>query len=158
MMTGTEAKAGALDVLRGAYLREVEQLAEELRPRLESGELHGFRDEEDLSPGGATEKLEALCAQRFVLEPGRIGIEESSAFVRCIGAEPEGAAEFREACRQAYFVRLVSPSEDVVTADAQPVAGQAVEAIVADVLRVAEARGWYKPHDDCPVLPAWGQP
>lgn len=46
-MDWTEAKATALDLLRNAYNREIERLAEELRPRFESGELHATNYEED---------------------------------------------------------------------------------------------------------------
>lgn len=57
--------AGAVEALvenfRPLYRAELEQLAEKLRPRFESGELHGYRIDRDYEP----EHLDARGAEQI---------------------------------------------------------------------------------------------
>jgi hypothetical protein len=118
-MTWMEAKAAALDMLRNAYNREIERIAEELRPRLESRELRGFTDED-------CEHEDGWRAPREVLE-------------REVGGR---IARTRE---EALLVLAVSRSPHTPGMKTE---GAAAETASVDVLRVAFARGWYRPEPD----------
>ncbi len=149
--------AAVLEQLRAAYMAEVQRFAETLRPRFESGELRGYTDDDGVRdmrerPGkprpGAWRaplfRLEDLCEQHFGLDVDA----------------PETDAAAQEVFRRAYLIRSVSPSDALLTEDAQPIAGQATIAVAGDVLAIARARGWYEPTvDEDPSLEktAWAQ-
>lgn len=125
-MDWTEAKAAALDMLRNAYNREIERIAEELRPRLESRELRGYLDEDFEG------EKKGRRAPREVLERevgGRIARNEEEAHL-------------------ALAVSRADHTTGLTTA------GAAAEAASVDVLRVAFARGWYRPEPDESPSPA----
>jgi hypothetical protein len=121
-MDWTQAKATALDLLRNAYNREIERIAEELRPRIESRELGGWRGD-DTPPDEPYEGPDPM----FRLEDemrARIVTDEESGFL----------------------VLAVSPSEhDDLHGDATYAAG---DVAALDVMRVALARGWYVPRPE----------
>lgn len=125
----SSARVVALELLRWAYLREVEALAERLRPRLESGQLVPWStwDErwEDLhgvpthGPRAApTYRLRAACRHALV-----------------------------RSFQDAFLVMAVSPSADRadVGYPLDGVRGAAAEVVAEDVLREARERGWIPP-------------
>lgn len=129
-MTWTEARAGALDVVRVAYLREVERFAEELRPRFESGELRGLRDSDpDSGERGPFYQVEKLCLARFA---------------------PEGMA-----WEQIHLALAASPSAEEADDTWVDRRGHVAAAACLDVLRLASARGYYKPAPD-ELMPSRG--
>ena len=101
-----EAKAIALAMLREAYNREIERIAEELAPRIVSGELGAYAGDDESSP---LWRLECEMRKRIA----RTEVDK-------------------------HVVMAVSPSED-----------ECAEGVTTlDVLRVALARGWYRPKPD----------
>lgn len=111
---------------RPLYLAELERFAETLRPRFESGELHGCTDD-DINAGA---RLEALCMEHFglrVVDPAT-----------------------------ADMILAVSPSAGQASDPNQEVSSfNASYACAWDVLAVARARGWYTPAaDEEPALEA----
>lgn len=122
-----ERPGEAINAIRAWYEAAMAAVATELRPRFESGELHGWRegDADRTKPGGTYVPplwlVERTC--------GRIFIGES--------------------LERAYMVLLVSPSEpetfDAGTTDERY---HAAEAMAHDVIRYARAQGWYSPTAD----------
>jgi hypothetical protein len=117
-----EPPADALEALRAYYVAAVAAVAAELRPRFESGELHGWREEDsrgmdDDRKGFAPSpwRVEGECGERFV----------------------------RGSMQRAYLVLAVSPSEvetfDGACADPRY---HAAQAMAWDVIRFARAQGW----------------
>jgi hypothetical protein len=113
---------GRVPALRAAYLAEVERLAETLRPRFESGELHGWNSPSDPadSSNHPTMRLEDELAEYVCDFPS------------------------------AYLVLACSPAETgidggICLADAQSAAR---ECLVTDVFRAARERGWWRPGAD----------
>ncbi len=133
MTTWTKAKDEALETLRTVYRAEIERLAQELRPRFESGELHGYNNEDgdrESLPCGAPLDAPVICAPIHLLER-RIEERMASTF-------PD-----------AYLVLACSPSEDKIEDAALTDAkNAAAECVGNDVLRIARARGWYRPTPD----------
>ncbi len=126
----SQAPAGAaLEPLRAAYLRRVEKLALELRPRFVSGELHGFND----ADAAADEAAHRRGARGWRAPIHRLEKEVETTHVPTFS--------------DAYVVLACSPSEGLLDggtaiADARNVAA---EAMTLDVLRIARRRGWYEP-------------
>jgi hypothetical protein len=130
---------------RPLYRREVARLAEELRPRFESGELRAFEDE-DLEDGesGATSpmwRIEAEAGEHF-----RLVKRDGSG--RCAAGEVyEGAGHI------ASLILVVSPSTFYVGDDWSHVAYRANAAAMWDVILHARERGWYTPSPDEEIGP-----
>ncbi len=123
--------ARVLEDLRLAYGAELERFGETLRSKFESGKLRGMTDSEFEAKGAYKRSplhhLETLCGRHFGL------------------ASKDGKlVETYEAFQTAYLIRSVSTGE-VATEDAQPVVGQAITAVMHDVLALAKARGWWRP-------------
>lgn len=125
----SSARVVALELLRWAYLREVEALAERLRPRLESGQLVPWSTSddrwEDLTVwpmrgrhAPPTHRLEAVCLRTL-------------------------ARTFSDACG----VLAVTPAIAALDTgyNVTQVREAAAELIARDVLRVARERGWIPP-------------
>jgi len=125
-----QAKAIALRMLRRAYRQEIERLTEEVRSRLESGELHGYTDADD---------------RRETSEPG-----EKRWMAPLWAWEKEIEAAMMPTFPDAYLVLAVSPSEDNLDGATGIVAAKnlAAECVSHDVLRHAVSRGWYRPAPD----------
>ena len=128
---------GMLERLRQDYARRVEALAERLRPRFESGELHGFREYD----GDRMDR--AWCERRgepFDPEyrPPAWRIEEE--------VRAADVVDFPTA----YLVLACSPSEELMDGGTalSDVEGVASMAMAYDVIRVARRRGWYAPTPD----------
>ncbi len=112
--------ADALQVLRADYQRRVEQLAEELRSRFESGELRGWRsgDGERGRPDPRRE-LEDVAERHF--------------------------ARGAEQVRATIFLSPSAPKVQAATdGDGLEITAKdlAAESAALDVLAVAKARGW----------------
>jgi hypothetical protein len=129
--------AVALEALRVDYLGKVRALAEELRPRFESGELRGFRSGD--GEGGSDEpfeRLDEICRERFGLattetEPG------------------DGLSYITGDDVAAYTILAVSPmAREITDTDADHACYVAATAVASDVLAVARDRRWYRPTPD----------
>lgn len=121
---------------RAAYVAEVEMLAERLRPRFESGELRGMRDEDLEDDHGALSPM------------WEVG-QEAGEYFRLVKRGPPGSirgGEFYEGAEQAaHLVLLASPSTPYVDNQGLYVAYEAQEAAMWDVILIARERGWYTP-------------
>jgi hypothetical protein len=124
----TQARSVALGVLGGAYQQRIERLAEEVRPRFESGEFRGFIGED----------LERELQER-TLNPHR-WIAPRWRFADVVESKVEGDAD-------AYLILACSPSGDLVDGDYQLKAARtaAAECMSLDVFRIGLHEGWYKP-------------
>jgi hypothetical protein len=113
-----------LPALRTAYAAEVEQLAEDLRPRFEAGELRGFAtpDGDGDAPSPFFE-LERICCAHFRL------------------TELETAA-------LALLTELTPRAEATASAGDLEYVSWLQCALAWDVIAVARARGWYEPTPD----------
>ncbi len=150
--TWHQAKRAALGVLRDAYLAEVEQVAEQLRPRFESGELRGYvdADADDGDYGGTSPKfkLEDLVRAHFGLEVRELHDIPKKGIITLEGDEPT-----------AHGILAVS-SFTVETEDEgwYHVADHAVCAAAWDVVALARRRRWYRPAPDEEALPGLDLP
>lgn len=145
MAASTSGPAG-LEALRGWYRREIEKLAEELRPRFEAGELRAYRDSDfDDEDGPAWRDsddqpkhlIEAACGRHFGL----------GKFVE--GEFTLGHPRFFEGDEAAaYLVLALSPHAPFM--DTAPIHPGLVarDAAAWDVIAVARARGYYVPAAD----------
>jgi hypothetical protein len=125
-----------VDAFRTYYQGEVARVALELRPRFESGELRGFRDED-------SETMEAEGPDgSYVPPPWRVEEECGRRFVRASVA-------------RAYAVLLVSPSEPETSgAGWTDPRYHAAQAMSWDVIRYARAQGWttMTPDEEAPGI------
>ncbi len=142
----SKAQADLIARYREPYIREVVRFAEELRPRFESGELRGLRDEdderhEDAREAGTeyefpNERLEDLAADRF-------GI-----VVRMVQREHGDRVHVGDKATASVIV-AVSPSAEHWNAERWAHPGYCAKACIAwDVLAVARALGFYEPIAD----------
>jgi hypothetical protein len=124
--TLSDPPAETLEALRAYYQGEVARVALELRPRFESGELHGWREED-------TERMEAEGGSyraSYVPPPWRVEEECGRRFVRA-------------SVSRAYVVLLVSPSEpETAGVGWTDHRYHAANAMAWDVIRYARAQGW----------------
>jgi hypothetical protein len=143
------AQKALIERFRPAYFAELQRFAEELRPAFASGELRGFRDEDekgyDARQAGEEEyttpdqKIEDLCAERF-------GLEIENVRGRRVGDEA-----------MANLILAVSPTAAAGhwAADGgwlHP-AGRAACCAAWDLTAVARAMGLYEATpDECPDL------
>lgn len=126
-MIWNETKAAALETLRAAYLAEVERLAEELRPKLETGEMAEWGDE-PTSDGTPRHALESACGDRFGCR-----------------AYEKGDGYWTGSAEGALAVLAVSPSAaEEVRAGFFHIAQAAQSAVAVDVLAIANGRGWIR--------------
>ena len=110
------------------YLERVRAFAERLRPRFETDELHGWREEDvENTPGDWSAAADAMARTPM-------GQLESLARSEMVRSRVE-----------AYLVLACSPSETTVDLADLPVEFAAVTCVVRDVLCLARSRGWYKP-------------
>jgi hypothetical protein len=120
---------------RPLYTAEVARLAETLRPRFESGELHAMTDEElEDGESGATApiwKVEAAAGEHFGLTKGASFDKDREI---CEGAE-----------HVAHMVLAVSPSAPYAGDGWVHVAYEAREAAMWDVVLYAREHGGYTP-------------
>jgi hypothetical protein len=121
---------------RPLYAAEVARLAETLRPRFESGELHAMTDEElEDGQAGATApmwRIEAAAGEHFGLVEAGDGDRQDRI---CEGAEHVAA-----------MILAVSPSSPFVDAEGwHHPAFAATECVLWDVIFHARERGWYTP-------------
>lgn len=126
-----QGRESVLSALRAAYRAEVERIASDLRPRFESGELHGwhFYDDDD------GKDLDAGQADDYRDHPVHVLAKE-------IGAAhvPDFAT--------AYLVLACSQAEDQsIPGDTELEAARyaAADCITVDVYRHARAHGWWRP-------------
>lgn len=116
---------------RPAYLAEVRRFAEELRPRFESGELYGYRSEDE----DGMDRLENLCAERFGVEVRQV---------------PDDVRYYVGDEETANMINAVSPSAPHWEPESEwnhP--GYCAKACIAfDVIAVARALGFYEPTPD----------
>ncbi len=121
-----QAVATLVEKFRPVYLTELEQLAERLRPRFLSGELHGYWMDRDYEP----EHLDARGGDPILRLKERVErdhVRDSST---------------------AYLILACSPAEKKdVDGDTPLEAARwaAAERIVVDVFCLARERGWWKP-------------
>jgi hypothetical protein len=125
-----------VDRFRPLYMAEVARLAETLRPRFESGELHAMTDDElEDGENGATApvwRIEAAAGDYFGLTKGATGQEEQHPLT---GSE-----------HIAHMVIAVSPSAPYVVDEGwKHVAYEARDAAMWDVILYAREHGWYTP-------------
>lgn len=117
-------ESNMLKIYEILYPQAVEAVATSLRARLESGELRGWRNEdEELPPRRLPPlfRLERECGRRYVTTPVRaLGV---------LACSPSAQSKDREAWRWDL-------------ADGFPLRSAAVGAMAQDVLRLARARGW----------------
>jgi hypothetical protein len=132
---------------RPLYLAEVVRCAETLRPRFESGELHGYRPDDDGDVSSESlapmDRLEDLCAEHFGIRVDEVErVEDGRSYLYDVERDP----------RTADMILEVSPSAEGGSVTGQDVPSfNAKYSIAWDVLAVARARGWYRPpHDECP--------
>lgn len=124
-----EVPAGSgspVDQMRAAYLRRLEELVLEFKPKFDSGELHGY-DDADLA---ADERARALGEGH---QPPFWALEEE--IEALVGSDVE-----------AYFILAVSRSERLVDGGIpfENAKYAAASAVALDVLRIARERGWYE--------------
>lgn len=146
-----KAEADALEGLRVAYMADLNRLAETLRPRFESGELYGYRDDEtnarldeafrwrEAHPGFTEEERAAFEKSLPPWAPEMVE-EACAAFFGLDEAHEE--RDFEATFRRASLLRAVSPGDSTTLPDG-PVIPSAVMAISADVFTIARVRGWY---------------
>jgi len=101
--------------LLNLYRVRVETLAEQLRPRFESGELHGWREDED-TPSWAEVEREFL----------RKEVPDVASAYLVLACSPSEAEDI----------------DDGLLSDARSFAA---ECLVIDVFREARKRGWWRP-------------
>jgi len=123
-----------LPALRAAYLAEVGRFAETLRPRFESGELHSYRENDDMA--------ESRAGQRYESPDREIG----ELFGNYFGIGVYGAEGDSEIAR---VILALSPHADAsgVGSDVDP-RDHAREAAAWDVIVHARHAGWYEPTED----------
>ena len=122
--------ASALEALRADYLHRMEALAEKLRPRFESGELHGLNSEDarrcDTVLGGSDENRPAV--DLLERECRRALVRTSAQAYLVLACSPSTAATFDVGCHHPVY--------------------HAMSAAAWDVIRVARTRGFYRPEED----------
>lgn len=118
------------DLLRNAYNREIERIAEELRPRIVSREMGGYILKDVVC--GDTEEEAATCLRPLDLLQLEVGR-------RLAPAEAEGEG--------GLLALAVTPS-GWTYGDAKDPDREAGVTGAMDVLRVALARGWYVPRPE----------
>jgi hypothetical protein len=133
------------------YPATIGRVAEELRPRFESGELHGFRDND--------ENLQdtVWCERHGVPHDpdyrDSLWVLEDVLAKKVLGFVPEYYGHYEEKpARRAAWVLTHSPSTPCVLDDSgETLLGMATHAMAYDVLRIARQRGWYvATADECP--------
>ncbi len=106
------------------YRRMIEKVAEHLRPRFESGELHGFRDEDEGAETTSIDKIEQVCRRLFPnLESAHLAL----------------------ACSPS---RDLGDYGDVTVGREEQALWHATWAAGLDVVRLARERDWYRPTED----------
>lgn len=132
------------------YQATIGRAAEELRPRFESGELHGFRDYDD------DRQDPEWCEQHGVphnpdLRDSLFALEDAVA-EKVLGFVPESHGDWEEKpARRAAWVLMHSPSTPHAFGGADTLIGMAMDAMARDVLRIARQRRWYvATSDECP--------
>jgi hypothetical protein len=116
---------------RVAYLEELEQLADAMRPGFQAGEFYSFRGDGD--EGGGQRRTENACARHFGL-----------------GVTPDEWEEGGVGSGTARMILAVSPHADVTGEGSLYPCDHARESVAWDVIAVARERGWYTPtHDEC---------
>jgi hypothetical protein len=129
------------------YNATIGRTAEELRPRFEAGELHGFRDNDN------DRRDAAWCKQHGVPHDpdyrDSLFILEDVFAKKVLGFVPEyyGHCEEKPA-RRAAWVLMHSPSTPDSLDDGQTLIQMATGAGARDLLRIARQRGWYTPTAD----------
>jgi hypothetical protein len=131
-----EAFGALVAEFRPAYFAEVARAAEDLRPRFEAGELHGYTDADDEAVG----KIEKACGERFGVQ-----VEEVD--------RGDGISTYEGDEVAAALVVAVSPA--AVTSwdghDWYHPGHRALACVAYDVIAVARARGFYTPEpEECP--------
>lgn len=117
----------AIEEFRPLYLSEIQRLAEQLRPRFESGELHACTDEDLELPRDSVlphDRIEEACAERLGL---------------IVDEDDEGDRAMAE------FVLAVSPNAEAMASNWTHPCYWARAAACWDVILVARERGWYTP-------------
>ena len=129
-------------MLRENYARRIEHIAEQLRPRFEAGELHGYND----ADSRAIDEADREWRREHPRAKGYSGAFERSPGMRL---EKEVARRLRlNDARNACLVIAVSATSPyaIERQDAHcTLEGRATWAATWDVLRVARVRRWYKP-------------
>jgi hypothetical protein len=120
-MTRKNETMKALEQLRANYLRRVQKLAEQLCPRFEVGELHGYREEDE-------PKKPRLFTKDFNQMPaGKLGAICRRTMVR--------------SQTEAYLVLACSPSERRLDDEPSEPMFAAENCVMRDVLRTRAAAG-----------------
>jgi hypothetical protein len=124
-------------------MEQVERIAEQLRPRIEAGELRGFTD----ADGDAIEAADKKWRREHP-RTKRVG----HAYRRCpmalLTKEMTARLRLRNPHRAAVVV-VASPSAPAILDPSNEHDGLwswASDMAAWDVLRIARERGWYKPH------------
>lgn len=119
----------ALEVISDEYVDRVERLAEQLRPRFERGELHGF-DSTD-------------CELDVAALAGRVADHLPPFFALCDGIQEAMVRSFADA----WLILACSPSERLMDGGflMENATAAAAQCLAYDVLRIARQRGWYVP-------------
>lgn len=119
----TDPPADALEALRAYHQGAVVAVANVLRPRFESGELHGWREVDT----NAMENPDT--AETYVPAPWAVAQECGRLFLRT-------------SVRRAFAILLCSPSEPESRGDWTDPRKYAAEAMAFDVIRYARRQGW----------------
>ncbi|MCM2332760.1 MAG: hypothetical protein NDI82_02300 [Anaeromyxobacteraceae bacterium] len=136
MKTWNETKKRAIKSLRAAYLAEVTRFAESLRMRFKAGELRALVDEDLAQPGRYVpmHELERLVTAHFGLQIEEVEDCPKPGWMTLKGDEDS-----------AHLVLAASMSSDAVEDGSDNIFLWATDAATWDVIRIARARGWYKP-------------
>lgn len=133
MATISPQFSAAIEAIRAEYQREIESLAEHLRPRFEAGELHAWRESDH---GEGEDRLHKLVTAHFGLEV----TESVSGRYRVTSANDAVI----------HAILSASPTTDATSDNWTHPAYHALSAAAWDVINIARARGWYclPPGDD----------